>query len=251
MQATNGKMAHCPNVVQGAQTSVKDVDKGVELTVTATDPAATADIRARAKSLVADSLNQSTSKHTGGGGGGGIYGKCPVILKDVTLAAVDIDNGTKLTVTPNGALELDWLRRETRNRVERLGEAGAKGAGEQRMANCPSSVDGATTTVTAAGDSVAVLVTAKSDDATKQIRSRAQHALTIAKGAPGAGGHDGKGDGGGGIGRCPVFVKGATIDVKDVDGGSQITMKPKNASDLASLRTEAQSRAAKFQVVTK
>jgi hypothetical protein len=41
-------------------------------------------------------------------------------------------------------------------------------------------------------------------------------------------------------------IEGTTATVKDVDGGSEITLKPKTAGDLKKLTQEAQDRAARF-----
>ena len=158
----SGKMAHCPSSVTGASTDVKDVPNGVELTVTASGDAATADIRARTQALLESAKAHSGDKHTGNGGGGGTSGRarCPVVLKDTSLLAADVPGGTKITVTTPNPKELDWLRRETRDRLAEVKE-GAEGAGAHRMMHCPSAVEGATTKVTNIKEGVVLAVTAK------------------------------------------------------------------------------------------
>jgi TusA-related sulfurtransferase len=119
-------MANCPNLVEGSATAIKDVEGGVELTVTAKDEAATRDIRARARHL-ADVSKQETpaSRHNGSGHGGGKSGRCPVVARNTVVTADDVEGGAKLTVKPKDPAELDWLRREARERQGGLGKDGA------------------------------------------------------------------------------------------------------------------------------
>jgi TusA-related sulfurtransferase len=252
----SGKMAHCPDAVQGAKSVIADVPGGVQLTITATDTAAVADIRARTQALLDAQKNQGTTvHHTGTGEGGGLLGRCPVVLKDTTVAAADVDQGTKVTVTAKDPAELDWLRRETRDRQEDLEAAGSP-AGAGKMSHCPSAVDGAMTTLKNMPDGVRVTVTAKDDTAIKAIRDRSKHLAEIADSMADAGpdaaaaiaSHTGEGGGGGGIGRCPVVVRDTSIKVKDVTGGSQIDVKAKSAAAVTPLQKEATERAAKFQL---
>jgi TusA-related sulfurtransferase len=251
-------MAHCPNAVQGAKTAIADAPGGVALTITATDAAAMADIRARTQALLDAQKNQGpTVHHTGTGEGGGLLGRCPIVLKDTTIVVENVDQGSKVTVTAKDPAELDWLRRETRDRAEDLEAAGSP-AGSGKMSHCPSAVEGATTTLKNMADGVRVTVTAKDDTAVKAIRDRSKHLAEIADSMADAGAdaaaaiasHTGEGGGGGGIGRCPVVVRDTTIKVKDVTGGSQIDVKAKSAAAVAPLQKEATERAAKFQLGT-
>lgn len=250
--APSGKMAHCPDAVQGAKTAIADVPGGVQITITATDTAAVADIRARTQALLDAQKNQGpTVHHTGTGEGGGLLGRCPVVLKDTTIVAADVDQGSKVTVTAKDPAELDWLRRETRDREEDLEAAGSP-AGSGKMSHCPSAVEGATTALKNTPDGVRVTVTAKDDPAVKAIRDRSNHLAEIANGAADGGAmavtHTGEGGGGGGLGRCPVVVRDTSIKVKDVPGGSQIDVKAKSAAGVTPLQKEAVERAAKFQL---
>lgn len=254
--APSGKMAHCPDAVQGAKTAIADVPGGVQLTITATGTAAVGDIRARTQALLDAQKNQGTTvHHTGTGEGGGLLGRCPIVLKDTTIAAADVDNGSKVTVTAKDPAELDWLRRETRDREEDLEAAGSP-AGAGKMSHCPSAVDGAMTTLKNMPDGVRVTVTAKDDTAVKYIRDRSKHLAEIADSMADAGAdasaamasHTGEGGGGGGIGRCPIVVRDTSIKVKDVPGGSQVDVKAKSAAGVPALQKEATERAAKFQL---
>ena len=247
---SSGKMAHCPDAVTGAKTDIQDAPGGVVLSVTATDPAAVAAIRARTRALIDAQKNQSSDvRHTGTGEGGGLLGRCPVVLKDTTVASADLPNGSKLTVTSKNPAEVDWLRRETRDRLEDLAAAGAP-AGAGKMSHCPSAVQGSITTLKNTTDGVTVIITAKGDDDVKSIRDRSKHLAEVAN-TPDDGGaatHTGEGGGGGGLGRCPVVVKDTTLKVKDVPGGSQVDVKAKAAADVPKLQADAKERAGKFQL---
>jgi hypothetical protein len=114
--AGGGKMQHCPTAVAGAKVDVKEIADGVELTVTGKGDAE-AEIRKRAKHL-ADAAKQDPTSvaHTGDGHGGGGLGTCLVVLKDTTVAAEDVPGGSKITVKPVKAVDLDWLKKEVKSR---------------------------------------------------------------------------------------------------------------------------------------
>ena len=91
-------------------------------------------------------------------------------------------------------------------------------------------------------------MTAKAADATKEIRERARHTVDVAKLPEDKKvEHNSEGKGGGGLGRCPAVVQGDTaIEAKDVEGGTQLTIKAKKPADVANLQKEAKERAAAF-----
>ena len=248
--AAAGKMANCPSAVEGAATDIKDIEGGVEVAITAKTEAATKDIRARAKALAeAAKTDSANRKHTGTGEGGGALGRCPVVMRDVTLDLSDIEGGTKVVVKIKEAAQLDWLRRESRERLAELATPGAKEAGQGKMAHCPSAVDGSKTVVKKAADTVVVTVTATGDAKVKDVRDRAKHLVEASK-AEGAGKHTGDGTGGGGFGRCPVVLENTTVTAKDVEGGSELTVKPKDKAGLDALAKDAEERAKNFGSAT-
>jgi hypothetical protein len=112
-----GHMQHCPTAVEGAKTDIKDGKDGVEITVTATAKDKTEEIRKRAKH-VSDAAKQdpTTVEHKGDGHGGGGLGRCEVVLKDTTITSVDVEGGSKITVKPTKPVDLEWLKKETRER---------------------------------------------------------------------------------------------------------------------------------------
>jgi len=112
-----GHMQHCPTAVAGAKVDIKDTKDAVEISVTATDAAKTEEIRKRAKHLADSAKTDPTSVvHNGEGHGGGGIGLCEVVLKDTTVAAEDVEGGSKITVKPVKAVDLEWLKKETHAR---------------------------------------------------------------------------------------------------------------------------------------
>lgn len=245
--AKAGNMTHCPSSVDGATTEIKDTKEGVDLVVKAKDDAAVKDVRARAAHLVEASKNESgKAKHTGEGEGGGQFGRCPVVMKETTVEAKDVEGGSSISVKAKDAKEVDWLRRESKERLAELKEPGGKDAGQRKMAHCPSAVEGATTAVKQGKDAVELTITAKDEAATKEIRERSKFLVEAAKLDPTDVKHTGEGKGGGGLGRCPVVMKDTSIEAKDVPGGSLVTVKPKTAADLANVAKEAKERSEAF-----
>ena len=241
-------MGNCPTAVPGATTALKDTATGIEVTFTGPDEATGTQIRERMKKLAENAKNDVDAGHlhNHSGSGGGRMGRCTIVIRNTTIATADVPNGTKVTVVPKDKTELDWLRRETRDRDREAKTAGAEGAGSQRMAHCPSAVEGARTAVKDLPDGVVVTVTATAPASTKEIRDRAKHTADVAKkGEPAHPEHSGDGTGGGALGRCPIVVEGeTTVGVIDVDGGAEIRVTTKK--DPAALQKETRTRAGNF-----
>ena len=246
--APSGKMAHCPSTVTGAKTEIQDVPGGIALVVTAADEQATKEIRARASFLASSAQNDVTSTgHNGSGEGGGIFGRCPVVMRNTKVDVSEVSGGSKLVVTPRDAKEQDWVRRESRARLGEIGSPGSEGAGVGKMAHCPNAVKGATTAISEGTGAVAISVTAKDESAVKEIRERGkQIVLASQKTESGKITHDGSGNGGGGFGRCPIVLKDTSVSEKDAPGGALFTVTPKNAKDLPALKQEVRERSTKF-----
>jgi hypothetical protein len=126
------KMMHCPSAVEGATTKVETGKESVVVTITASDPAKAAEIQKRAKHLASLTSPGAApeSKHTGQGTGGGALGKCPVVMRDVTLKVEDQKDGSKVTVTPKNPATLAELGRISKDRADALAAA-AKSAGDE------------------------------------------------------------------------------------------------------------------------
>ena len=97
---------------------------------------------------------------------------------------------------------------------------------------------GAKTTIAETKDAVVITVTGNADE----IRKRAKHVVDAAKQDPATVLHDGSGHGGGGLGRCEIVMKDTTVTAKDVDGGSEITVKPVKPVDFEWLKKETHTR---------
>ena len=126
------KMKHCPSAVEGSTTKVEGGKEAVVVTITASDPAKAADIQKRAKHLA--SLTAPTAapevKHSGQGTGGGALGKCPVVMRDVTLKVEDQKDGAKVTVTPKNPATLSELTRVSKDRAEALAASAPPGGAD-------------------------------------------------------------------------------------------------------------------------
>lgn len=240
-------MANCPTAAPGATVALKDIEGGIEISITGKDDAATKEIKARMAKLVEADRNEVEAgvKHDHAGSGGGVYGRCTIVMRNTKLETTDLANGVKATVKAKDKSEVDWVRRETRDRDKEAKSPSAEGAGAHKMAHCPSAVEGAKTAVKDSKEGVVVTVTGTGDHV-KEIRDRAKHTAEVAKMAePPKVEHTSEGKGGGGLGRCPVVVEGdTTVDVKDIDNGVEITVKAKK--DVAALQKEAKARAANF-----
>lgn len=127
------QMKHCPSAVVGAATSVEKTDEAVLVIVSAKDETGKTQVRERAQHLASVAGTDSPEiKHTGEGTGGGM-GKCPVVLTGTTVAAEEIDSGTRITLTPKDASKLEEIYTQAAERAkslnERSGTAHGSGAG--------------------------------------------------------------------------------------------------------------------------
>ncbi len=278
--ASDGKLLHCPTAVAGTNTTIKDAPGGVELTITARDEkddATASEIRARAAFLASASAAKGTDAgaHNGSGDVGGLFGRCPVVMRNTNLVVAAAPGGAKVTVTSRDPKEQEWLRQESRSRVDELAAPAAGENAHLKEVHCPTTVSGASVTVTDTPDGVSVKITAKDAAAAKEIRDRA-HALaaavqlgTLGRAAAGGGHHDGggggdgtgsgsgRGDGtgtgggthdshgaGGGFGHCAVVVKDTALDAKDAPDGVTITLHAKGTDAVTAVRKQVHDRAA-------
>tara|TARA_R110002096_G_scaffold44526_1_gene119967 strand:+ start:6640 stop:7323 length:684 start_codon:yes stop_codon:yes gene_type:complete len=113
-----------------------------------------------------------------------------------------------------------------------------------KMAHCPSSVEGATTVVSAGEGTIIVTVTAADEAATSEIRKRSMHLASLNDADSSEIKHSGNGTGGGALGKCPVALGQGEVLAADAEGGSTITMKPKTPNGLAELNAMVRDRAA-------
>lgn len=122
--------------------------------------------------------------------------------------------------------------------------ANMTGQREHQMANCPSAVRGATTTVVNRKDGVEVLVTAKDPQAQQEIRRRARVQQTVAwQPERGAIEHTGGGTGSGKFGYCPGLVQNTRLDIADTPDGAKLTVHAASVEDVPRLQTQTKERA--------
>jgi TusA-related sulfurtransferase len=115
--------------------------------------------------------------------------------------------------------------------------------GTRHMANCPSSVTGASTSVADTKEGVEVTVTAQAEAAVSEIRARAKHMAGVsAKEPPAKIEHDGAGEGGGGTGACPLVIKDTKLTVTEIPGGAKIEVKADKPEQVAALQATAKAR---------
>jgi hypothetical protein len=96
---------------------------------------------------------------------------------------------------------------------------------------CPSWVRGARTKVDDTRDGVRVVVTAESEPAVAEIRSRARYLA------------QGKSAGGDATGRCPV-PRDARIEATDIEHGAEFKVRPAPNGSLKDLRTRVHAMTA-------
>jgi hypothetical protein len=117
------QLAHCPSAVTGASTRMATTTGGVDLLVTATTPAATAEITARARA--AEHLQRlgaplGPTKHDGQHGGPGTIGYCPLVRAGTVFTVDAVPDGVLIHVQPLEQKDLEALRTTVRERVEAL-----------------------------------------------------------------------------------------------------------------------------------
>jgi len=125
----------CPMKMPGAAVTVVEVEGGVALTFTTTNPADVDELRGRVK-RVADMHNQGGMMGGGMmgggmmgggmmGGGGGAMPASP--MPSATAATEDVDGGARLTFKPKDTAQLEALREHVKQAAE----------GMQKRRACP------------------------------------------------------------------------------------------------------------------
>lgn len=116
------KMRHCPLALDGAVSTLEDIEGGVRFTIQV--PAAGVDeVRRRARHIVEFAEKKTRAGHGEfDGKGGGHMKNCPVVTDDVTITETDVDGGARLDVVGKDA---SALRVETRDRAAKFPYVGA------------------------------------------------------------------------------------------------------------------------------
>jgi hypothetical protein len=132
-----------------------------------------------------------------------------------------------------------------------MGSAAGSGDGAtmtHHAGNCPSTVFGSTTKVTAEKDTaVVVTITATDKDAIKAIHTRTDELLKGKQDKKGTGTtHDQKGTHGGADGLCPVFLaEGSKAVAKRDPKGVTVMITPKDKATVPALTKEIEGRVEK------
>ena len=117
--------------------------------------------------------------------------------------------------------------------------------GGGQMQHCPTAVAHTITTIapTSAGVDLTVVAQDPKDEKTvKEVRADAKHLSDVANKNPSDVRHTGQGEGGGGLGKCPVVLKDTTVTFVEVDGGARITVTPIKPDQVEWLKTEVEAR---------
>jgi len=118
------QMLNCPSAVPGALTKATDTDGGVDITITARDPAARESILARAHKHERMGAPKGLDVHDGSHRGAGAMGFCPIIHANTTVDVEPIGDGVILHITAPAA-DRDALRKATAARVDALAKPNA------------------------------------------------------------------------------------------------------------------------------
>lgn len=116
------KMRHCPLALDGATSTLEDIDGGVRFTIHVPDTELD-DARRRAHHVVEFAAKRTREGHGDfDGKGGGRMKNCPVVTDGVAIVATDVPGGAQLDITATDAAA---LRAETRARAGKFPFVGA------------------------------------------------------------------------------------------------------------------------------
>ncbi len=113
--ASPSGLARCPSALPSAVTIARDTDDGVVVTITSRDPDVSAAIQARAWHLSADARGVGPRDERLASGP-----QCPIVIDGTSVDAVDILNGSEITLRPRSHDGLESLRRTVHARVTAL-----------------------------------------------------------------------------------------------------------------------------------
>ncbi len=119
------KMRHCPVALDGATSTVEEIDGGVRFTIQVPENEV-AEARRRAGHVVEFAAKRTRQGHGEfDGKGGGRMRNCPVVTDGVTITSTDVPGGARLDVVAVDAAHVDQLRADTRARVTSFPFVGA------------------------------------------------------------------------------------------------------------------------------
>jgi hypothetical protein len=154
-----------------------------------------------------------------------------------------VPGGAKITVKAKAPGDVEWVRRETRERSEDLAN---KDAAPQRLAHCPSAVKDTDTVITSTQGTVVVTVASRDEATIKQIRERAKYIADLVAKDPKEVKRTGDLKPGESVGRCPLILNDVTFTSEEVPLGVKMTLKPDDAEDVSWIVDEVKSRGELF-----
>jgi hypothetical protein len=119
------KMRHCPVAIDGAASTLVDVDGGVQFEVKApADQVAETQRRAHHVVDFAAGRHDRSTHHVADKQGGGTMRNCPVVTSNTSITVDDLPDGARIKVTVP-AERVAELRAESRRRIEKFTFVGA------------------------------------------------------------------------------------------------------------------------------
>jgi TusA-related sulfurtransferase len=120
---------------------------------------------------------------------------------------------------------------------------GAEGsAGHNQMKFCPPAVPGARSTIKNTKTGVEMNITATDAKAQADIRDRAKHLAAMSAKKEELNKHTGEGEGGGGMGRCPVLMKDTKVTAKNTKTGAIVKIEVDPSETVAELQKTVKDR---------
>lgn len=110
-------MMNCPSAVESARTAVRNTERGVDVTVTTTDPAARVELIKLAHFHASQDRMSDWPEHTGKHGGPGSIGHCPILHEGTTITLSGTENGVILHVVARSSDRVRWLQDQTAERA--------------------------------------------------------------------------------------------------------------------------------------
>jgi len=120
-----GQLAHgmrnCPSALAGVKTNLTNTPEGVDLQITATDPAVRQQVLELANIQAhMGQPNKSEMVHTGMHGGPGDVGRCPIVHTATTVTFTVVPDGAQIHVRATVPADVPRLQAMVADRVARL-----------------------------------------------------------------------------------------------------------------------------------
>jgi hypothetical protein len=114
------RMANCPSAVRGAITTTTPTPDGIDVVVTAPDPAAERKIVGLAEFHAQFPRPLSPFPHNGLGGGRGHIGFCPIVRGTASITATAVPGGVRVHLSETSPERVRALQRIVQERTQNL-----------------------------------------------------------------------------------------------------------------------------------